>query len=94
MEDKEKDKEKEKELTADEMVLAIKEEYDKKIKEMQEDFGKKLKEQEAKHVKVVRAIMTGQKVEEKEDIEEKTFAEQLEENLNIRFKIIKEGEKK
>lgn len=93
MEDKE-DKKEEQEQTADEMVLAIKQEYDKKIKEMQEDFDKKLKEQEAKHVKVVRAIMTGQKVEEKEEIEEKTFGEQLEENLNIRFKIIKEGEKK
>lgn len=93
MEDKE-DKKEEQEQTADEMVLAIKQEYDKKIKEMQEDFDKRMKEQEAKHVKVVRAIMTGQKVEEKEEIEEKTFGEQLEENLNIRFKIIKEGEKK
>ena len=93
-----KDDEQDKDLKA---IEVIKEEYDKKVKELEEKHKKDLEEQEKrleeKHAKQIRALFldgspTQPKSNENNDEEDnRTFEERVLEKMKIKLKINKEN---
>lgn len=79
----------------DEVIKALREEYEKKIEEQyQKDMQEKeeaLKQQEEKHIRQMRALLSGRKEnkdnESVKDSDDKTYEEELTDTLKKRFKL-------
>ena len=60
--------EQDKNITSDELITALREEYEKKLKdreaELRQEFEEKQKEQEARHIRDMRALLSGHKEEQ------------------------------
>ena len=72
----------------EEVIQAIKEEYEKKLeeqkKELEEQKKKELKEQEEKHIKQIKALISGRDTElGKEENKTKTDEEEFAEKVNF-----------
>ncbi|WP_291630653.1 hypothetical protein [Clostridium sp.] len=82
----------------DEVIKAIKEEYEKKLeeqkKQLEEEKDKAIKDLEEKHIKQIRSLLSGEKItndnDKKTEEVEKTFEEKLYENLRAKNKLNKE----
>lgn len=82
----------------DEVIKAIKEEYEKKLeeqkKQLEEEKNKAIKDLEEKHIKQIRSLLSGEKItndnDKKTEEVEKTFEEKLYENLRAKNKLNKE----
>ena len=78
---------------SDELITALREEYEKKLKdreaELRQEFEAKQKEQEERHIRDMRALLSGHKDEQSnksEDVEEeKTFEQELLEKITQKF---------
>lgn len=77
---------------SDELITALREEYEKKLKdreaELRQEFEAKQKEQEERHIRDMRALLSGHKDEQSdksEDEEEKTFEQELLEKITQKF---------
>ena len=86
------DKDKDKNTPSDELITALREEYEKKLKdreaELRQEFEEKQKEQEARHIRDMRALLSGHKEEQSnksEDEEEKSFEQELLEKITQKF---------
>ena len=84
--------EQDKNITSDELITALREEYEKKLKdreaELRKEFEEKQKEQEARHIRDMRALLSGHKEEQSgksEDEEEKSFEQELLEKITQKF---------
>lgn len=84
--------EQDKNITSDELITALREEYEKKLKdreaELRQEFEAKQKEQEARHIRDMRALLSGHKEEQNdksEDEEEKTYEQTLLEKITQKF---------
>lgn len=84
--------EQDKNITSDELIAALREEYEKKLKdreaELRQEFEEKQKEQEERHIRNMRALLSGHKDEQSnksEDEEEKTFEQELLEKITQKF---------
>ena len=84
--------EKDKSTTSDELIAALREEYEKKLKdreaELRKEFEEKQKEQEERHIRDMRALLSGHKDEQSdksEDEEEKSFEQELLEKITQKF---------
>ena len=84
--------EQDKSTPSDELITALREEYEKKLKdreaELRQEFEAKQKEQEARHIRDMRALLSGHKDEQSnksEDEEEKTFEQELLEKITQKF---------
>lgn len=84
--------EQDKNITSDELITALREEYEKKLKdreaELRQEFEEKQKEQEARHIRDMRALLSGHKEEQSdktEDEEEKTYEQTLLEKITQKF---------
>lgn len=51
----------------DAVIVAIREEYEKKISELKEEHKKELEESEQKHVAQIRALMSGKRFTDEEE---------------------------
>ena len=76
----------------DAVIKAIREEYEKKLgeqrKALSEEKDRALAEQEEKHIRQMRALLSGrQDVKEERNDEEKTYEQALTDSLNKRFKL-------
>lgn len=81
-----------KNTTSDELITALREEYEKKLKdreaELRQEFEAKQKEQEERHIRDMRALLSGHKEEQNdksEDEEEKTYEQTLLEKITQKF---------
>ena len=81
-----------KNTTSDELITALREEYEKKLKdreaELRQEFEAKQKEQEERHIRDMRALLSGHKDEQSnksEDEEEKSFEQELLEKITQKF---------
>lgn len=81
-----------KNIPSDELITALREEYEKKLKdreaELRQEFEAKQKEQEERHIRDMRALLSGHKDEpsdKSEDEEEKTFEQELLEKITQKF---------
>lgn len=81
-----------KDTPSDELITALREEYEKKLKdreaELRQEFEAKQKEQEERHIRDMRALLSGHKDEQSdksEDEEEKTFEQDLLEKITQKF---------
>lgn len=81
-----------KDTPSDELITALREEYEKKLKdreaELRQEFVAKQKEQEERHIRDMRALLSGHKDEQSdksEDEEEKTFEQDLLEKITQKF---------
>lgn len=81
-----------KDTPSDELITALREEYEKKLKdreaELRQEFEAKQKEQEERHIRDMRALLSGHKDEQSdktEDEEEKTFEQNLLEKITQKF---------
>lgn len=81
-----------KNTTSDELITALREEYEKKLKdreaELRQEFEAKQKEQEERHIRDMRALLSGHKNEQSnksEDEEEKSFEQELLEKITQKF---------
>lgn len=77
---------------SDELISALREEYEKKLKEreaeLRQEFEAKQKEQEERHIRDMRALLLGHKEEQNdnfEDDEEKTYEQTLLEKITQKF---------
>lgn len=77
---------------SDELITALREEYEKKLKdreaELRQEFEAKQKEQEERHIRDMRALLSGHKEEQSgksEDEEEKSFEQELLEKITQKF---------
>lgn len=84
--------EQDKSTPSDELIAALREEYEKKLKdreaELRQEFEAKQKEQEERHIRDMRALLSGHKDEQSnksEDEEEKTFEQELLEKITQKF---------
>ena len=84
--------EQDKNTPSDELITALREEYEKKLKdreaELRQEFEAKQKEQEARHIRDMRALLSGHKDEQSnksEDEEEKSFEQELLEKITQKF---------
>lgn len=84
--------EQDKSTPSDELITALREEYEKKLKdreaELRQEFEDKQKEQEARHIRDMRALLSGHKEEQSnksEDEEEKSFEQELLEKITQKF---------
>ena len=84
--------EQDKSTPSDELITALREEYEKKLKdreaELRQEFEAKQKEQEARHIRDMRALLSGHKEEQSnksEDEEEKSFEQELLEKITQKF---------
>ena len=84
--------EQDKNIPSDELITALREEYEKKLKdreaELRQEFEAKQKEQEARHIRDMRALLSGHKDEQSgkpEDEEEKSFEQELLEKITQKF---------
>lgn len=84
--------EQDKNTTSDELITALREEYEKKLKdreaELRQEFEAKQKEQEERHIRDMRALLSGHKDEQSnksEDEEEKSFEQELLEKITQKF---------
>ena len=83
--------EQDKNITSDELITALREEYEKKLKdreaELRKEFEEKQKEQEARHIRDMRALLSGHKDEQidKSEDEEKTYEQTLLEKITQKF---------
>ncbi len=84
--------EQDKNTLSDELITALREEYEKKLKdreaELRQEFEAKQKEQEARHIRDMRALLSGHKDEQSnksEDEEEKSFEQELLEKITQKF---------
>lgn len=84
--------EQDKNTPSDELITALREEYEKKLKdreaELRQEFEAKQKEQEERHIRDMRALLSGHKDEQNdksEDEEEKTFEQELLEKITQKF---------
>ena len=84
--------EQDKNIRSDELITALREEYEKKLKdreaELRQEFEEKQKEQEARHIRDMRALLSGHKEEQNdksEDEEEKSFEQELLEKITQKF---------
>lgn len=84
--------EQDKNTPSDELISALREEYEKKLKdreaELRQEFETKQKEQEERHIREMRALLSGHKEEQSdksEDEEEKTFEQDLLEKITKKF---------
>ena len=84
--------EQDKNITSDELITALREEYEKKLKdreaELRQEFEAKQKEQEERHIRDMRALLSGHKDEQNdksEDEEEKSFEQELLEKITQKF---------
>lgn len=84
--------EQDKNTPSDELITALREEYEKKLKdretELRQEFEAKQKEQEERHIRDMRALLSGHKEEQSdksEDEEEKTFEQDLLEKITKKF---------
>lgn len=81
-----------KDIPSDELITALREEYEKKLKdreaELRQEFEAKQKEQEERHIRDMRALLSGHKDErsdKSEDEEEKSFEQELLEKITQKF---------
>lgn len=81
-----------KDTPSDELITALREEYEKKLKdreaELRQEFEAKQKEQEERHIRDMRALLSGHKDEQSdksEDEEEKTYEQTLLEKITQKF---------
>lgn len=81
-----------KDTPSDELITALREEYEKKLKdreaELRQEFEAKQKEQEERHIRDMRALLSGHKDEQSdksEDEEEKSFEQDLLEKITQKF---------
>ena len=84
--------EQDKSTPSDELIIALREEYEKKLKdreaELRQEFEAKQKEQEERHIRDMRALLSGHKDEQgdkSEDEEEKSFEQELLEKITQKF---------
>ena len=84
--------EQDKNIPSDELITALREEYEKKLKdreaELRKEFEEKQKEQEARHIRDMRALLSGHKeeqIDKSEDEEEKTYEQTLLEKITQKF---------
>ena len=84
--------EQDKSTPSDELITALREEYEKKLKdreaELRQEFEAKQKEQEERHIRDMRALLSGHKDErsdKSEDEEEKSFEQELLEKITQKF---------
>ena len=84
--------EQDKNTPSDELITALREEYEKKLKdreaELRQEFEEKQKEREARHIRDMRALLSGHKDEQSnksEDEEEKSFEQELLEKITQKF---------
>ena len=84
--------EQDKSTPSDELITALREEYEKKLKdreaELRQEFEAKQKEQEERHIREMRALLSGHKeeqIEKTEDEEEKTYEQTLLEKITQTF---------
>ena len=84
--------EQDKNITSDELITALREEYEKKMTEreteLRQEFEAKQKEQEERHIREMRALLSGHKEEQSgksEDEEEKSFEQELLEKITQKF---------
>lgn len=83
--------EQDKNTPSDELITALREEYEKKLKdreaELRQEFEVKQKEQEERHIRDMRALLSGHKDEQsdKSEDEEKTFEQELLEKITQKF---------
>lgn len=83
--------EQDKNTPSDELITALREEYEKKLKdreaELRQEFEAKQKEQEERHIRDMRALLSGHKEEQndKSENEEKTFEQELLEKITQKF---------
>lgn len=84
--------EQDKSTPSDELITALREEYEKKLKdreaEIRQEFEAKQKEQEERHIRDMRALLSGHKDEQSnksEDEEEKSFEQELLEKITQKF---------
>jgi len=84
--------EQDKNTPSDELITALREEYEKKLKdreaELRQEFEAKQKEQEERHIRDMRALLSGHKDEQNdksEDEEEKSFEQELLEKITQKF---------
>ena len=84
--------EQDKSTPSDELITALREEYEKKLKdreaERRQEFEAKQKEQEERHIRDMRALLSGHKEEQSgksEDEEEKSFEQELLEKITQKF---------
>lgn len=84
--------EQDKSTPSDELITALREEYEKKLKdreaELRQEFEAKQKEQEERHIRDMRALLSGHKNEQSnksEDEEEKSFEQELLEKITQKF---------
>lgn len=84
--------EQDKSTPSDELITALREEYEKKLKdreaELRQEFEAKQKEQEERHIRDMRALLSGHNEEQRdksEDEEEKSFEQELLEKITQKF---------
>ena len=84
--------EQDKNTPSDELITALREEYEKKLKdreaELRQEFEEKQKEQEERHIREMRALLSGHKeeqIDKTEDEEEKTYEQTLLEKITQKF---------
>ena len=83
--------EQDKNTPSDELITALREEYEKKLKdreaELRQEFEEKQKEQEARHIRDMRALLSGHKEEQSDKFEdeEKTYEQTLLEKITQKF---------
>ena len=84
--------EQDKSTPSDEWITALREEYEKKLKdreaELRQEFEAKQKEQQERHIRDMRALLSGHKDEQSnksEDEEEKSFEQELLEKITQKF---------
>ena len=83
--------EQDKSTPSDELITALREEYEKKLKdreaELRQEFEAKQKEQEERHIRDMRALLSGHKDEQndKSEDEEKSFEQELLEKITQKF---------
>jgi hypothetical protein len=77
-----------------ELIVALREEYEKKLQEQHDELVKKhedeIKKQEQKHIEQMKALLSGRNsIVENKPVEEddKTFTEDLFDKLKAKFKI-------
>lgn len=84
--------EQDKNTPSDELITALREEYEKKLKdreaELRQEFEAKQREQEERHIRDMRALLSGHKeeqIDKSEDEEEKTYEQTLLEKITQKF---------
>ena len=84
--------EQDKSTPSDELITALREEYEKKLKdreaELRQEFEAKQREQEERHIRDMRALLSGHNEEQRdksEDEEEKTYEQTLLEKITQKF---------